>query len=739
MKKIAIAVSFFLLLALVILLALGGGWGGRFDSARGKPASRARSAQRLESIRVSQHKAAIAVGAKPERQILFGDLHVHTTISFDAFMMNLPIIGGQGAHPPADACDFARHCSSLDFWSINDHASNIHPDDWRSTIDSIRECNDRAGEASNPDMVAFLGWEWTQAGLLPDTHYGHKNVILAGTDDDEIPARPIAASAGGLASTPPPRLARGVMALGGERFRDLALRWTALPGLEICGDGSTRSLAEDCREIAPTPVELFRKLREWGHDSIVIPHGTSWGIYTPPTSSWEKQLATPMHDPERQTLIEVYSGHGDSEPYRDWRAFQTDEAGEPFCPEERTDYLPMCRRAGQIVRQRCLGAGESESECESRAESARQNAMRAGVSPQVTVPGTTGEDWLDAGQCRDCDQPAFNYRPASSTQYIAALGNFDGPTPRHFRMGFIASSDIHNARAGTGYKEVARTEMTDAGDDPASGSVVATFFRGDPEEPAAHSRTLEQARKQLSGLQLYESERSLSMLYTGGLVAVHAAGRSREAIWSALKARSVYGTSGPRILLWFDLLLPDGSELASMGEEVESAENPTLRVRAVGSFEQKPGCPEDVVAALGSERTESLCVGECYFPDDLRRPISRIEIVRIRPQRHPDEKIAELIDDPWKQFDCPPDPAGCEFTIDDPEFAAANRNTLYYARVFEDERPTINGGTLRCEFDRAGRCIASRPCPSRDNCFALYAPRAWSSPIWIDFSAAQSP
>ena len=73
------------------------------------------------------------------------------------------------------------------------------------------------------------------------------------------------------------------------------------------------------------------------------------------------------------------------------------------------------------------------------------------------MPGATVEDWQDCGQCRDCFNPAFNYRPASSAQYALAISNFDDPAaPRRFRFGFIASSDNHSARPGTGYKEFAR-------------------------------------------------------------------------------------------------------------------------------------------------------------------------------------------------------------------------------------------------------------------------------------------
>jgi hypothetical protein len=721
--------------ALIAVWSLGRGAFGRFDSETLAPVEVARPAENVAAGMAAQRTAADAVGAASgERQILFGDLHAHTTISFDAFMLNMPLLGGTGAAPLADACDFARHCAALDFWSINDHAANITDVDWQNTVDSIRQCNELAGDANDPDMVSFLGWEWTQAGLTPETHFGHKNVVLKYTDDANIPTRPIAASAGGVAADPPPTLARGLLALTDPRMRDLAARWTALSGFEVCEDAPVRELPVDCREIARTPADLFRKLDDWDHESIVIPHGTAWGVYTPPRSTWDKQLEGAMHDSNRQTLIEVYSGHGDSEVYRDWRSFDLDENGAPLCPTPRENYLPLCWRAGQIIEQRCLAEGEGEDECAARAKLARANAVRGGVSSHVTVPGVKGAELLDSGQCRDCDQPAFNYRPGGSAQYIAAIGDFNeaASEPRRFRMGFIASSDIHTARPGIGYKELRELSESPPRVRPEGGGIVGSFLTAAAEEPVAHSRTFEEAKQNLSGLQMYESERIRSYLYSGGLVAVHAQGRSREAIWSALERRETYGTSGPRILLWFDLLGESGAR--PMGSEVAMRDTPIFRVRAVGSFEQADGCPESTRQALGGERTASLCAGECYRPSDRRRRIQYVDVVRIGPQTRPDEDPAELIDDPWQRFECPDDPNGCVATFVDPEFPMLGRDTVYYARAFEVPTSTVNGQQPQCAAEKEGECSEVELCSDTGKCLSDYEHRAWSSPIYVDYA-----
>lgn len=229
--------------------------------------------------------------------------------------------------------------------------------------------------------------------------------------------------------------------------------------------------------------------------------------------------------------------------------------------------------------------------------------------------------------------------------------------------------------------------------------------------------------------------RQNSYYYSGGLVAAHTVGRSREAIWDALKRREVYATSGERMLLWFDLLNgPNGP--AAMGSAVSMSGAPQFQVRALGSFIQSPGCPADLVAAAPEGLVEDACYGECYNPTDERYLVQRLEVVRITPQVTPDEPIAGLIDDPFLVYDCPPDPDGCTWTFEDPEYATSPRPALYYVRAIQEPTAQLNADGVRCTWDDAGNCIATNLCPGgyageSDDCLAGDAERAWASPIYV--------
>jgi hypothetical protein len=114
----------------------------------------------------------------------------------------------------------------------------------------------------------------------------------------------------------------------------------------------------------------------------------------------DKALTREQHDLERQRLIEIHSGHGNSEEYRSWREFGVADDGSKVCQEPTADYLPCCWRAGEIMRERC--GDLAPSECDARVEEAKRLALEAGVSAHLIFPDTRGEDWLDCGQCRDC-------------------------------------------------------------------------------------------------------------------------------------------------------------------------------------------------------------------------------------------------------------------------------------------------------------------------------------------------
>ncbi|NIV45702.1 MAG: hypothetical protein GWN46_02140 [Gammaproteobacteria bacterium] len=103
--------------------------------------------------------------------------------------------------------------------------------------------------------------------------------------------------------------------------------------------------------------------------------------------------------------------------------------------------------------------------------------------------------------------------------------------------------------------------------------------------------------------------------------------------------------------------------------------------------------------------------------------------------------MAALIEDPWRSFPCEPDPAGCSVTFEDPDYAGGARDTLYYVRAIEEPAPAVNAAGLRCEYDEKGECVKVNPCGAPgtedDDCLAEHEPRAWSSPIFVDYAQAR--
>ena len=674
-----------------------------------------------------------------EKIILFGDLHVHTTYSLDAFLGNLPILEGEGTHPVSDACNFARFCANLDFFSVNDHAEFLTRREWIDTIESLKNCSEISSEVDESGIIPFLGWEWTQDSLNIENHYGHKNVVLRSLYDN-IPDRPIGAPDHKFFKSivyAPSYALFGAMLYDYENMSDYfnyRQRQLIIRNLEFCDDDvHVKDLPLDCLERAEQPSDLYRKLDEWETDSLVIPHGSAWGNTSPPMASWMNQLDAKNHNPKYQNLIEIFSGHGNTEEFRAWEEFNEVD-GKYACPAPTLNYLPECFQAGEIIRERCRVSAGSEEECNSRAKEARDNFTAANPYGLLTIPNLKPEELLDSGQCRDCYLPAFDYRPKSSVQYALALRNFSEEGTQSFRFGFIGSSDNHSSRPGVGYKEIDRLRNTDS--KYKSSNPLNTLSQSSENYAIPRSQEIN-LEQMLDRMKPSQGERVASFLYTGGLIASHSDKKNRDSIWKSLNQREVYATSGERILLWFELINHPSAEKIPMGSEVTMQNNPRFSVRALGSQKQAPGCSES--SDVDKSYLEDLCNGQCFNPVDERNNISRIEIVRIRPQSYPNEPIENLIEDTWKIFECEASQEGCYVEFEDSNFINANREIIYYVRAIQEPSLAIGAANLACEYDDSGNCIKVNLCGHENgqgegDCLSENEERAWSSPIFVSYS-----
>ena len=737
-----------------------------------------------------QQLAMEQLEAPKAKQILFGDLHVHSTYSADAHQWSLPIVGGTGLHPVADACDFARHCSALDFWAITDHAEASTPKRWQETKETIRKCNSLNTDKSNPDCVAFIGWEWTQVGINRNIHWGHHNVILAEEDDELLPERAIASASvtrQALFLNPvwPNVLYPFVDIKNFKRYNDYGKYVEESARLPICEKGiPSKDLPLNCHEETFDPLELVNKVEEYESDYMIIPHGQSWGFYTPMAYSLDKGLELSKQYPKQFELLEIYSGHGNSEEYRSYRGvdvvrqggdlplnfwtyrngnadlekgtLEVTEDGETkiydlgtqTCPEPSENFVAPCWRAGEVIYKRCIDEGIDESECKMREEVTREASANRQRDGFKVVPNYSEAEKGTSGQCTDCYSPPLNHVPTGSAQYGLALTKFNEDGSKHrFRYGFIASSDNHEAAPGSGYKEIFGNNIDGVG--PPNKFYDKLLHSKDyvlgednydvrddyvsDSEPVLY----DPADVRL-GFDTIEFERQRGFFTTGGLAAVHSEGRSKQEIWEAMKRRETYATSGPRILLWFNLV-NSGLNLP-MGSVVEMHDVPKFEVKAMGSFKQKPGCPEDAFTALGEERVEELCYDECYNPSDERKKITRIEVIRVMPQEYEDQPVDDRIQDSWKVHDCDTSEIGCSFTFQDNEFLTAKQDVSYYVRAIEEPSPTINVKGGVCKREENGECVEFKLCTQdwkhpRDveSCSEEGEHRAWSSPIYVDY------
>ncbi len=421
----------------------------------------------------------------PLKNVYFGDLHVHTSLSFDAWLWDVRV-------PPRDAYAFARGepiwlppldengqgtrmvqlAQPLDFMAVTDHAEFLA---------EVEQC-------VTPGAPAY--------GSLTCVIFRQKTplstIFMASQLFFPHPQR--ARDICGPGRLDCPALIRGVWRQIIDAAEDAYDRtsdcsFTTFVGYEYTGVPDASNLHRNVifrnERVPPLPVSYIEEPTPWGLwarlereclqgipgcDVVAIPHnsnesnGNKFYVEYPGAASIDEERAMASLRQRMEPLVEVFQHKGDSECMNGLSGV----AGQPdeLCAFEkiRAPDTPDCGdRPGS--------GGVLNSGCVSRLDFVRF----------VLLEGLREEERI-------------------------------GVNP--FKLGMIGSTDTHNATGG------AVLEDRFVGHAGTSDDTVVERFQPDQ---IVHN--------------------------PGGLVAVWAEQNTRNAIFDGLKRREVYGTSGPRIVV----------------------------------------------------------------------------------------------------------------------------------------------------------------------------------------------
>jgi hypothetical protein len=592
---------------------------------------------RLRSSRAES--AEVRPPHNPLNNAYFGDLHVHTKISIDSFLRKNMLNQedayrfAHGEEVQVAGGERVRLTRPLDFVAITDHSESFPLFDM---------CTEGAGPASRTDYCKTLKG-------------GDPSLSVLFNSDEKGGAQP--EGAGACLGTPADCDAAAKRVW--DHIRQLADRenrpgkFTAFIGYEYSGSLPGPGIAKghlhrnvifrnsDVPDHAESAVQARRNIELWKWldkscagkcEVMAIPHNAnlSWGM----SFALETQDHTPysVDDWRRRAkyerLTEIYQIKGISEC---GVGFGTNDEE---CGFNAMPYPPCTAEK----RTQCYGDG-----------SFVRNALKNGLLLR--------------------DRLGFN----------------------PFKLGFIASTDTHNATPGQ-VDEKTYVGSIGVGD-------------GSPQRRLA--------------AQLYRNP--------GGLAGVWAPENTRDALFDAMKRRETFGTSGPRIKvrLFGGWSLPP--DLASRADFVGQG--------------YKLGVPmgQDL-PAKGRAGAPSFLVWAAADPQSAK--LRRIQIIKgWSDGKATHEAIYDvscsdgLVPDP-RSHRCPSNGAtvdlkDCSITAGkgaaelrtmwlDPEFDP-KRPAFYYARVFEN--PSCRWSAW--DALRIGRPVPPIPSPAQEE-------RAWSSPIWYE-------
>jgi hypothetical protein len=636
------------------------------------------------------------------RNAYFGDLHVHTANSFDAYMF------GNHMNDPAVAYDFAqgrrirlndsprgeRYVQlrrALDFAAVTDHSEYLG---------EVRLCTDRERNPLayyDPVCIQF------RANQPNDT----LGFLLWGTAlTPAQPGRPfpfcIHADCPGVARSVWEESARITDS------RNHPCSFTTFNAYEYSPstDGTRlhRNIVFKGRNVAPAPVsyfeapqpmDLFRKLNAScsaadGCEYLSIPHNPNLShgrlLWTDPQRFSDAQYVEDLREIARvNPVLEMMQVKGNSECKLGLGT--TDEE----CEFEQLREKPLCCDAANGITQNCIDE-----------------------PPLPPLP------FLQEPSChRVCpgDRPDYNTRSTDNSTGCLASHDFirgaflKGMAAQRslgfnpLRFGLIASTDNHNSAPG---------DVDEAG--PADAPLGwEGAHGGQDDEPAERLDVLTNIGR---------------ITNPGGLAGVWAEENTRDALHAALQRGEVFATSGTRMKIRFFA----GDYPAGICGQPDAAMKRTAYTHGVpmggDAAPQGGGSPRFVVEALADEQPlQRAQIVKLWVDDggaghekifDLRSyaPVAEVgDDCAVTPRAPVDSRMSDCLE--WQ----------------DPEFDP-NQTASYYARVFEDASCRWTGhlcnalrrsGQVDCAAAPGHACCTD---PESGGVKKIIQERAWSSPIW---------
>ena len=607
-----------------------------------------------------------------ERYAYFGDLHVHTTYSMDAF--NFGTLA-----TPDDAYRYAqgeaiKHPGGfdmqldqpLDFYAVTDHGFYLGV--VRAGADTSSEIskypamkpihNLNAPENLNLDSVPtrnFRAWivGFRKAMASSEPLRAEVDGIMRTTWADEVRAADRHYQPGKFTTFAAYEFST-TKEDGGSMHRNVIFRGTEnVPAMPF-----NRLMSRD-------PEDLWNwmdDLREKGVESLAIPHnsnksnGQMFDLAT-----WAGDPMTLEHNEKRmrnEPLVEITQVKGTSETHPalsmndEWAGFEIDPYKAGGGP------LTVAKPVGGYVR----------------------DAMKKGLALEAEGLGNP-----------------FRYGFIGSSDTHTGAGSYD-ETNFFSKVGLLDSTPVLRGSVPIGSEDLKTLQLSDADD--------SVFY------------VASDGRRYLS--------RNTSVYGASGLAAVWAEENTRESIYDAFRRKETFATSGPRIRVRF---FAGHNLVSSMLETKDGISNAYSRgVPMGGDLMAKAGkAPSFIVWAARDVRSAPLQrvqVIKGWLEDG--QPREQIFDVACSDGLSVDAATHRCPDNGAKV-----NLSDCAYSADrgagelktlwqDPEFDEKQK-AFYYARVLEN--PTCRWSTW--DALRAG--VAPR-----DDLQSVIQERAWSSPIWVN-------